>query len=389
MDAKTYPHRSARQGFTLVELLVVVIIITMLAGLGLKVGVGAMHAARRAVIVMEIRQLTIAMEQYKNECGEYPPDCFCVNYTGSDPILLTIRTQSRNAILRHFRNRFSRYQPGAYTKGVLGQTIASGTDMWGRLRLDVYNSSSDLTENDPSKIDPQQGFDINRLNPSSALMFFLGGIPDYEPDTSDSRLPSDPAAKGGELLGFNTNPTCPFSRGGSRTAPVYEFDETRVKWDEDNQVYSFFPQYIKNPANSSEGVPYVYFRPQARAYGLRTLGDVRYKIVQALRYPLTPSADYGICFPYADTEINTTILGDTTNYPDTDTIDWHEGKRYQIIAAGLDGMYGTTNADGNYDPSADPLDAYRYLNANANNMKPEEDDNLSSFTADQLCDGLQ
>jgi prepilin-type N-terminal cleavage/methylation domain-containing protein len=65
--------RSARQGFTLVELLVVMVIIGILAAI-LVVGVmAAMRAARRARINTEIMGLAAAVETYRAQYDEYPP----------------------------------------------------------------------------------------------------------------------------------------------------------------------------------------------------------------------------------------------------------------------------------------------------------------------------
>ncbi len=61
-----------RKGFTLVELLVVVIVIAMLAGLLLPAVVRGREAARRAECLNNQGQLVKAMQQYENARGQLP-----------------------------------------------------------------------------------------------------------------------------------------------------------------------------------------------------------------------------------------------------------------------------------------------------------------------------
>lgn len=63
----------ARGGFTLVELLVVIIIIAILAAIAVPAVMRATATAQNARIKTEIDMLHMAIQQYKNEYGSFPP----------------------------------------------------------------------------------------------------------------------------------------------------------------------------------------------------------------------------------------------------------------------------------------------------------------------------
>jgi prepilin-type N-terminal cleavage/methylation domain-containing protein len=65
--------RRPRSGFTLVELLVVIVIISLLAALITPAVMAGMRAAKRATITAEISSLHQAIETYKAQYGSYPP----------------------------------------------------------------------------------------------------------------------------------------------------------------------------------------------------------------------------------------------------------------------------------------------------------------------------
>ena len=66
------PHRST--GFTLVELLVVIVIIGMLMGIAVPAIFSAVKTARSTAMKMELNSLETAVQKYQEKYGDYPPD---------------------------------------------------------------------------------------------------------------------------------------------------------------------------------------------------------------------------------------------------------------------------------------------------------------------------
>ena len=66
-------HRSFKKGFTLLELLVVISIIGVLAGISLFGLKGAREAARDGRRKADLETIRSALELYKADCDRYPP----------------------------------------------------------------------------------------------------------------------------------------------------------------------------------------------------------------------------------------------------------------------------------------------------------------------------
>jgi prepilin-type N-terminal cleavage/methylation domain-containing protein len=95
---KTHARTPDRNAFTLVELLVVVSIIAVLAALVTPAVMRARASARNAAIKVEIDMLHMALMNYKNEYGSFPP---CESAAGATdpPVRHVMRLFPRTALL--------------------------------------------------------------------------------------------------------------------------------------------------------------------------------------------------------------------------------------------------------------------------------------------------
>src|SRR5271166_5392173 len=89
--SRTHNGRPARVrgGFTLVELLVVIVILAILIGLLLPAINGALRTARKAAVSSEINQLASALAAFKSRYGDYPPSRFLAVENGNYTIYLS------------------------------------------------------------------------------------------------------------------------------------------------------------------------------------------------------------------------------------------------------------------------------------------------------------
>lgn len=330
------PPPQTRRGFTLVEMMIVIVIIGLLAALISVAASAAIGAARRASILTELTQLDMAMKQYNTDRGAYPP---CMGSTN--------RT---NQFVAHMRRAFPRYSVTNYNDLKTALTTA-------------YNNAA------PGGPVPS----LDTLDQAEALVFWLGGPP-------TPRNASGQTQGTTKLAGFSASPSDPFSFSTARLPTPFEFDERRLVDYDNDGWFEYIP-----PGNFANTVmpPYVYF--DAGSYSPATSPT-------AVSYPYsgtgagfkTPNhiSDWGTVVPY---------LNDTTAAASMAMVN---PKSFQIVSAGLDAVYsqegmkhyGGDDAASNNWTAGWPVnhpDASSYLHwpnfTTGANFGQSEGDNLANF----------
>lgn len=283
-------HRFSRSryrahGLTVVELLIVIVIIGILAGLLLP----AINAARKrgqiTAINLEIQNLKNAVEQYKQTYGDYPPD-------GTNIVVLE----------RHLRTAFPRIHQTEITK--LSNLI--------------------VVESNPCTL----------LDPAEALVFFLGGF------SEDPRYPF--SGDGGPFTGdrknaiFDFNPERLFlddenSFGKTNDGfPVYLPEQCDLPY-----VYFDSRTYLPRPSYRYSNLP---VRP-AQYPSLLVLpkisqGDDGYAY-DSSNVPANPNLlRFGVARPYRSMQVK------SASFEDAYQAKWTNPDSFQIISAGLTNHYG-------------------------------------------------
>ena len=280
-------------GFTLVELLIVIAILGILAGL-LAFGVSA---ARTAILKkaqkFEIEMIAQAVEQYRTKYGDYPPD-------GSSWPL--VEAHLRKAFPNILITELNLLNPSNAT-----------------------NNGYVRNDNDTTGTHPLGG---RVMDPAEALVFFLGGF------SSDPQRPLTGA--GGP---FAPNPAVAgaFIYNTQRENSFFEFKSNRLTltvdgFSNDETIYGqgvgndLLPVYVgAGPSIQQGGVPITYF--DSRTYQLAG-GYANFYV------PGNVLQSENCARPFLSNELNNGIAAPVKPQR------YANEKTFQIMNAGYDKLYG-------------------------------------------------
>jgi prepilin-type N-terminal cleavage/methylation domain-containing protein len=326
-------QRRSSSGFTLVEMLVVITIIGILAGLITEAAIVARRRAKIAVVSMELKAgLEHACMQYKEKFGEYPPDFAGLQNTQTDPATsslatpLTYRDEARATVLRHMATAFPRYVPG------VPSNTTTGTQ-WDKFRADVQQFWK---------------IDVDGLSPTTALIFWLGGSPEWFLDSSNNQItPTNGSLDKNKpvksLQGFSADVTNPFSASASRIPSFFEFDIASLGWISGGGLaeLAYWPKAIA--VTDKTWGPIVYFRAENGNYTVNGAIPPNAATTTTGTNANVKNESSGV-WPAVDTRLSNFDGKDGYDSNKAIGYTWINPQSFQIFSSGLDQRYATPRA---------------------------------------------
>lgn len=376
MTTTAPPARRRRPGFTLVELLVVIVVLGILVALLVPAIIGAVRTANSAAVSADIGNLTNAIQAFKDRYGDFPPSRIYLIESGNYSVANFDRLFGagnwnpvvRDRSLRFLRKFFNRVQLNTTTDAA------------------VTGMSYDFNGNGVATRGGNPEFYV--LEGHECLVFFLGGIPSYSGWVLDtSTTPATPIRwEKGAMSGFGRNPVNPFlgdqppNGTTSRTTALFEFRADRLV-DDDNDGIPGYVDSLARPTGSTlaDARYFAYFL----AYGANGYdpNDVNFSETDD-----TGSTTIGCAFRTA-ANISAAPNPYTTTPPVRVGQDpaFVNPNTYQILSAGLDRLYGP---GGQYEPNSTsdrlPVSDVTILVPQDSSLRARERDNVTNFASGRL-----
>jgi prepilin-type N-terminal cleavage/methylation domain-containing protein len=363
---------AGRGGFTLVELLAVIMIIALLAALVTPAVMRSLSSAKAAAVKTEIDLLHMALMNYKNEYGSFPPaDMRGLWNAGAD------RVESKHPAFKHLQRIFPR----------------------------LNEVTTDVSTN--GKASPY--YWMAQMSPAQALVFWLDGFfdnPEY-PLTNDGAALSLMRPRAGtasasrkKLFDFDetrlyaataywqpTSPS-PFVYPAVSVLPA-TFQTFKPRRDAPTPFARDYPVYFPKQADS--GLPYAYF--PSSTYAIAPLGAM----LAAIGPPGLTSRD----LYYTATSLNGESsaispyfysVNCSTLMPSSPQFSWAQlhtnPDTFQLIAAGADGTYGSEVA-GFPGDAAFAIGSMNHGLFTSVRSNPGHEDNITNFATGRLKEAAE
>lgn len=397
-----------RAGFTLIEMLVVILIIGVLVALLVPVIFSAVRTANEARVTAEINLLAQSLASFKSAQGDYPPsriilredgyydvrgDATGTTWASAAYVVNTsyIETQNIGGIPLTPPNTPLRGSPDLTYGRVAERSVRWLRKFFPRVnfstttRLFAPNATAFHDFNGNGFLD--EGAIL--LEGHECLAFFLGGIPNRTGTTLSG------------MGGFGPNPVNPFVAEAfaqnNRKRPLFDFDASRLIDDDGDGI----PGYVDPLAKNESSRYYAYF--SAYGGGGYDPNDVNFAINNPEDDRLTRRfrVSFNVPDPSSPDRNQNRIVNSPAPNPYTSSpalpggiavASYVSGETFQLLSAGTDRLYGT---GGQYLSNANsdrlPLDttvngAITDLAGNpvGANIRQREADNLTSFGSGKL-----
>ena len=334
-------RQTPRRGFTLVEILVVIVIIGILAGLAIPAANVALRNVRTEAMKAECSNMARALEAYRLKYGEYPPDFSSVEIVD-----------------RHYRKIFPE---------ILDSEL-----------LLLFRLTDNEADNSTTQIDGTPGAYVPVvMDRAEALVWALGGF------SSDAQRPfTGPGGPLAAIPGTAGDPSNPaqwqYNTARDNAFFDFEVDKLSLSSPDASALFSYtnriestedaahggtgavaiqtatdiFPVYRPDEDSS----PFVYFDSRTyRLAGANLVVAETAGVVQFNGYATSIDNTTSVVRPVFTDTLDSNIQPDATSgYPDIPTAlrqyTFANANTFQVLGPGLDGHYGVigdNTPDGN------------------------------------------
>ena len=409
----TRPSPRRRTGFTLVELLVVIVIVGILIALLVPAIAAAVRRVKEARVTAELGNIANAMQAFKDQYGDYPPSRIMLseaapfassgvtaNYLAGYPTASNLALSAAGGIwfsptgdprntsglpdgiyynsinnnndislgvlAQRSVNALRKFWPRANTPGGSGATLYYH-DFNGNAAIQAVNGT-------PT---PDQGYIY--LEGDECLAFFLGGIPTQNGPGTTMGMSGFGKNSNFPFSCPGTNPNYPFLFSNNRYNPFYEFEGSRLVDRDGDGV----PAYLDTLLPATDAKTLAYFS----AYGGNGYDPNDVNFLENDDNPASPAFANAFTASYSGAN-GSALIGslspncytNTAPVPATgQSATWQNPNTFQIISAGLDALYGVGGQYVGTSAGSDPLPPPPTAD-----VRQREQDNLTNFPTGRL-----